>query len=108
MSAPKRQTITPVDGSVYVERTLATDDEIRSLVAAGWELAFHGVDHTPQTRLVDQVDGPDKLARAYQAGIEEIRHSVPICIGGRSTGVGSVHEDFLPVGEASPLGLGDG
>ena len=32
MSAPKRQTITPVDGSVYVERTLATDDEIDALI----------------------------------------------------------------------------
>jgi peptidoglycan/xylan/chitin deacetylase (PgdA/CDA1 family) len=50
-----------------------TDAEIRALAQAGWELAFHGADHTPQSAIVEQVDGEGKLGRAYEAGIGEIR-----------------------------------
>lgn len=47
--------------------------QIRTLVAAGWELAFHGADHTAQSIIVAQTEGPEKLARAYAAGIADIR-----------------------------------
>jgi peptidoglycan/xylan/chitin deacetylase (PgdA/CDA1 family) len=49
------------------------EDQIRMLADAGWELAFHGADHTPQSAIVEQVDGPGKMARAYAAGAAEIR-----------------------------------
>jgi len=62
-------------GRLYREQPdhFMTEEELRNLVAAGWELAFHGADHTPQTALVEQVDGPAKLARAYAATKAEIR-----------------------------------
>ena len=62
-------------GRKYLEQPekFMTEEELRLLATAGWELTFHGADHTPQSALVEQVDGPAKLARAYAATTAEIR-----------------------------------
>ncbi|MFQ5768652.1 MAG: hypothetical protein ACE5ID_11820, partial [Acidobacteriota bacterium] len=61
-------------GRVYLEspEKYLTDQGIGRLIRAGWELAFHGIDHTPQTSIIAQVDGPGKLARSYMTGKREI------------------------------------
>jgi peptidoglycan/xylan/chitin deacetylase (PgdA/CDA1 family) len=73
IGAPDSEGLYP--GRKYLEHRerQMTDDEIRGLLAAGWELAFHGMDHTPQSGIASQKDGINKLLRAYQTGVAEIR-----------------------------------
>jgi peptidoglycan/xylan/chitin deacetylase (PgdA/CDA1 family) len=43
-----------------------TNQQIRDLHHAGWEITTHGMDHTPQSTIFVSAGGPGKMARAYE------------------------------------------
>ena len=52
---------------IQVPGGFMSDAEVRTLASAGWELAFHGADHSPQTTIVAQVDVAHRLSTVMNA-----------------------------------------